>query len=283
MWITFGFTFASFVLGGLTWWVPAYVQYAIYSNNKIPDQIPLKFGVVTCISGLFGVALSSVLAEKLRKKTPNADPLVCALGSLIAVPSLFILILLTGAINELLFWVIAAVAVSAMCLSWTIVADVLLYAIYPHRRSIASALNILICHLLGDAGSPYIIGAISDALRKGKPDTYNSKFTSLQVALYAGPFFAALSFAAYLFTAIYVVEDKKDVDDFIRRSKQMNEAINGSGEEGNDKNFTSSNESTLNEMSSSRSKKISEHTAYLNPVAFTQETGTTNELQSNPK
>ena len=57
----------------------------------------------------------------------------------------------------------------------------------------------------------------------------------------------------------------------------------GSGEEGNDKNFTSSNESTLNEMTSSRSKKISEHTAYLNPVAFTQETGTTNELQSNPK
>lgn len=38
MWITFGFTFASFVLGGLSWWVPAYVQYAIYSNNKIPDQ-----------------------------------------------------------------------------------------------------------------------------------------------------------------------------------------------------------------------------------------------------
>lgn len=190
----------------------------------------MKFGVVTCISGLFGVALSSVLAEKLRKKTPNADPLVCALGSLIAVPSLFVLILATGAVNEALFWLIAAVAISAMCLSWTIVADVLLYAIYPNRRSIASALNILICHLFGDAGSPYVIGAISDAFRRGKPDTYNSKFTSLQVALYAGPFFAALSFAAYLFAAIYVVEDKKEVDDYLRRAKQMSEAINGNFE-----------------------------------------------------
>jgi hypothetical protein len=38
----------------------------------------------------------------------------------------------------------------------------------------------------------------------------------LQLALYAGPFFAALSFACYLFAAIYVDEDKKKVDDFIR-------------------------------------------------------------------
>lgn len=190
-------------------------------------RIPLKFGVVTCISGLLGVAMSSVIAEKLRKRTPNADPLVCALGSLIAVPTLFVLILSAGAVNEILFWLITAVAISAMCLSWTIVADILLYAIYPHRRSIASALNILICHLFGDAGSPYIIGAISDLCRRGKPDTYFSKFSSLQVALYAGPFFAALSFAAYLFTAIYVVDDKKDVDDYLRRCKQMNEAING--------------------------------------------------------
>jgi drug/metabolite transporter (DMT)-like permease len=120
----------------------------------------LKFGVVTCLSGLFGVSLSSVLAEKLRKVTDKADPLVCALGSLIAVPSLFILIIVTGSVNEILFWFITAIAISAMCLSWTIVADILLYAIYPNRRSIASALNILICHLFGDAGSPYVIGAV---------------------------------------------------------------------------------------------------------------------------
>ena len=47
-----------------------------------------------------------------------------------------------------------------MCLSWTIVADILLYVIHPNKRSIASAINILICHLLGDAFSPYVIGAV---------------------------------------------------------------------------------------------------------------------------
>jgi hypothetical protein len=60
---------------------------------------------------------------------------------------------------------------------------------------------------------------ISDSLRSGKADTYFNKFTSLQMALYAGPVFAALSFASYLFAAIYVVDDKNKVDEMIR-SKQ---------------------------------------------------------------
>ena len=182
-----------------------------------------------------------MIAAKLRTVTKFADPLVCALGSLIAVPSLFVLDLITRTANQYLFWFIAFIAITAMCLSWTIVADILLYTIYPSKRSIASAFNILICHLFGDAGSPYVIGLviylciynisldnirfddffyhifkISDSLRSGKPDTFYNKFTSLQMALYAGPFFAAMSFACYLFAAIYVVDDKKQVDDFIR-------------------------------------------------------------------
>ena len=154
--------------------------------------------------------------SRLRKVTKHADPLVCALGSLIAVPTLFVLVLVTRMANPVVFWLLAGLAISAMCLSWTIVSDVLLYAVYPNRRSIASALNILIVHLFGDAGSPYIIGAVSDALRGSKPDTYYNKFVSLQTALYAAPFFAAVSFAAYLFAAIYVEEDKTRVDLYIK-------------------------------------------------------------------
>ena len=80
----------------------------------------------------------------------------------------------------------------------------------------ASALNILIVHLFGDAGSPYIIGLFSDYLRNGKPNTYFHKFTSLQTAMYAGPVFAALSFAAYLFASIYVYDDKRKVELLIK-------------------------------------------------------------------
>ena len=92
--------------------------------------------------------------------TPHADPLVCAFGSLIAVPTLFMSILITRTAHQAAFWLISAVVITALCLSWTLVADILLYVIHPNKRSIASAVNILICHLFGDAGSPYLIGAV---------------------------------------------------------------------------------------------------------------------------
>ena len=41
-----------------------------------------------------------------------------------------------------------------------------LYIVIPPRRSFASATQILFSHLLGDAISPYLIGVISDAIRK---------------------------------------------------------------------------------------------------------------------
>ena len=35
----------------------------------------------------------------------------------------------------------------------------------PNRRGTAEALQILMSHLLGDAGSPYLIGVVSDRLK----------------------------------------------------------------------------------------------------------------------
>ncbi len=98
--------------------------------------------------------------KRLRSLKPYSDALVCAFGSLIAVPSLFILVVVTRTAHPVLFWFLSGVAISALCLSWTLVSDILLYVIHPNKRSTASAFNILICHLFGDAGSPYVIGAV---------------------------------------------------------------------------------------------------------------------------
>lgn len=73
---------------------------------------------------------------------------------------LYIAILTTRIDDQIIFWLSSAVAITALCLSWTMVADILLYVIHPNKRSIASAFNILISHLFGDAGSPYVIGAV---------------------------------------------------------------------------------------------------------------------------
>ncbi len=96
----------------------------------------------------------------MRVLKAYADPLICAIGSLIAVPCLFIVIMETRTLSSVLFWFLTSIAITAICLSWTMVADMLLYVIHPDKRSIASALNILITHLLGDACSPYVIGKV---------------------------------------------------------------------------------------------------------------------------
>merc|ERR1711874_514362 len=54
----------------------------------------------------------------------------------------------------------------ALNLNWSIVADILLYVVVPTRRGTAEAIQILFSHLFGDAGSPYLIGVVSDALKK---------------------------------------------------------------------------------------------------------------------
>jgi len=45
--------------------------------------------------------------------------------------------------------------------------DAVVNTIHPTKRSTAFALSIFLAHLLGDSGSPYAIGILSDALSGG--------------------------------------------------------------------------------------------------------------------
>jgi MFS transporter, Spinster family, sphingosine-1-phosphate transporter len=89
------------------------------------------------------------------------DPLICALGSFVATPLLFLLILATRQLSANIFWLLTFLSMWSMGMNYIIVGDILIYVIYPTKRSLASSMNMLICHVLGDASSPYIIGAVS--------------------------------------------------------------------------------------------------------------------------
>ena len=52
-----------------------------------------------------------------------------------------------------------------LCMNWAVSADILFYVVIPTRRSTAEAFQILVSHLFGDAGSPTLIGLISDSIR----------------------------------------------------------------------------------------------------------------------
>ncbi|XP_032571927.1 protein spinster isoform X1 [Drosophila sechellia] len=166
---TAGFTCVAFVAGALAWWGPSFIYLGMKmqpgNENIVQDDVAFNFGVITMLAGLLGVPLGSFLSQYLVKRYPTADPVICAFGLLVSAP------LLTGACllvnsNSVGTYALIFFGQLALNLNWAIVADILLYVVVPTRRSTAEAFQILISHALGDAGSPYLVGAISEAIMK---------------------------------------------------------------------------------------------------------------------
>ncbi|KAM6289060.1 LOW QUALITY PROTEIN: protein spinster homolog 1-like, partial [Aegotheles albertisi] len=149
---TLGFTAVAFVTGALALWAPAFLSRV----QGCGDQ-SLVFGVLTCASGVLGVGLGAELSRRLRPHHPRADPLLCGGGLLAASPFLFLA--LTCARPALpAAYVFIFLGETLLALNWAIVADILLDVVVPTRRATAEALQIVTSHLLGDAGSPYLVG-----------------------------------------------------------------------------------------------------------------------------
>jgi MFS transporter, Spinster family, sphingosine-1-phosphate transporter len=119
------------------------------------------------------------------------------------------------------------------------------YVVVPTRRSTAEAFQILISHAFGDAGSPYLVGLISEALKPvlrqkendlnfGKviesfsqiaenatvtikdtlvrADSTNTQFKALQYSLFSTSFVEVLGGVFFLLTAVYILKDRANVD-----------------------------------------------------------------------
>lgn len=117
------------------------------------------FGLIACFSGLIGVTIGGFSSQYFRPKFRTADPVICAIGVLIAIPAIFLCIYIARA-NPTVAWLAIFMGNTFMSLNWSVVVDILLYVIVPKRRSSAQAIQILTAHFLGDAASPFIIGAV---------------------------------------------------------------------------------------------------------------------------
>ncbi|XP_065366601.1 protein spinster isoform X1 [Calliphora vicina] len=166
---TAGFTCVAFVAGALAWWAPKFIYLGLKmqpgNENLIQNDVSFKFGAITMVAGIIGVPLGSILSQKMAKRFPTADPLICAFGLIFSVP------LLTGAMiivtqNSVSTYVLIFLGQLSLNMNWAIVADILLYVVVPTRRSTAEAFQILISHALGDAGSPYLVGVLSETIKK---------------------------------------------------------------------------------------------------------------------
>jgi len=109
--------------------------------------------------------------------------------------------------------------------------------VVPTRRGSASAIQILISHLFGDAGSPYLIGLVSDSLRDttvtearfcpvlaaedlnaSDPDEMcdaTRKFYSMQYSLIINILIVFLGAIGFFVTAVFIVKDKERVERYV--------------------------------------------------------------------
>ena len=149
---TFAQTAMTFALGGIAFWMPAYLQF-----RQQPASSRVLLGAITVVAGLISTIVGGVLGDRLRARFAGSYFLVSAIGMLIAFP-LFLAMLYTP---FPIAWVLFSGAVFFVFLntgpSNTAVANVSL----PSVRATAFAVNILIIHALGDATSPALIGAIA--------------------------------------------------------------------------------------------------------------------------
>ncbi|KAG2459628.1 SPNS2 protein, partial [Polypterus senegalus] len=205
----------SFATGAFGMWIPLYlfraqvVQKTEKPCNKelcsIKDS--LIFGVITCVTGFLGVIIGAAATRLCRLKTQRADPLVCAISMLGS--SIFICLIFVAAKNSIVgAYICIFIGETLLFLNWAITADILMYVVIPTRRATAVALQSFTSHILGDAGSPYLIGLISDAIRKRNSDSILWEFLSLGYALMLCPFVIVLGGMFFLATALFFLDDR---------------------------------------------------------------------------
>jgi len=213
-----GFTCVTFVAGALALWAPKYMNKAmVVQQIDMPEAtVSLIFGVITCAAGFTGVAGGLYFANLLRRWTPRADPLVCAVGLIASAPFLYLAIVCSNH-SITATWILIFIAEALLSLNWALVTDMLLYIVIPTRRSSAEALQILVSHAFGDAGSPYLVGLTADIVAS----TYARQdivvqFLSLQYSLYVCCFLCVIGGAFFLATALFIQDDRIRTDKAIK-------------------------------------------------------------------
>ncbi|CAN9501583.1 unnamed protein product [Ophioblennius macclurei] len=215
LWSSFGVTALAFLTGALAFWMPTFLSRAQVAQGLRPPCIKepcdstdsFIFGAVTVATGILGGVLGTTLSRRFRQKRPNIDPIICASGMLGSVPCLLIIIFVASSSIPATY-VFIFLGEWLLSLNWAVTADILLCVVTPTKRSTAEALQISLSHLLGDAGSPYLIGVISDAIQASKPDDIYWKFHSLKYSSLLCPFVGILGGVFFAMAAHYVTEDR---------------------------------------------------------------------------
>ena len=152
-----GYAAYTFAIGGLASWMPSFLERV---RGMPRAQATVSFGEIVVITGFAGTFVGGWLGDYCGRYSKAAFLWLCAVSTLLAAP--FVWVALTTASSPL-YLASMIVAQFLLFLSTGPVNAAIVNLVSPFERATAVALSVFSIHMLGDAISPFLIGAISDA------------------------------------------------------------------------------------------------------------------------
>ena len=146
-------TAMTFALGGLAFWMSAYLIF----RNQSPEVATPIFGGITVVAGLLSTLLGGFVADRLQKRFSGSYFLVSGVGMLLAFP-LLVAVLYTP---FPMAWAFLFASVFFVFLNTGPSNAALANVAQSRVRATAFAVNIFVIHFFGDAFSPPLLGAIA--------------------------------------------------------------------------------------------------------------------------
>jgi len=150
-----GYAAVTFSLGGISWWMPSFLQRI---GGRSQSSAAYIMGAITVVAGLGGTIVGGTIAQKWSRTNSKALYLVPAISAATAVPPA--LLCFFGPHSLTLYGLAAAIFLIFLGTGPVNAATV--NAVRPEIRATALAGQLFIIHALGDAISPRIIGTVSD-------------------------------------------------------------------------------------------------------------------------
>jgi len=161
MYATLGMAMVTFSLGGISAWMPSFLERSGYS----PNSVGTIFGAIIAGGGLGGTAVGGWLAQRWLRTNHRALYLVSAWSAALTVPPA--LLCFFG--PRVIMLPALTVAMFLIMLGTGPLNAAIVNAVPATVRSTAIAIELLLIHALGDTPSPKLIGIVSDhsTLAKG--------------------------------------------------------------------------------------------------------------------
>ncbi|XP_031752449.1 protein spinster homolog 1-like [Xenopus tropicalis] len=211
-----GFGAASFATKGAFVWIQILMKrvyneqerYYILGRNI---EYSTLYELGKCVSVVLGIVLGTVISSIRRKANRRADPILCAIGLLLAIPLMCLSIFLmrmsffTAQVFLFLSWI-------CLSLNQVPVNEIILTTVLPTRFGWAFSEKSVVESIMADKGVTKLLHWIFERLNRAAP--YLSQ-NSTEIILLIIPFMAFVGAGLFLLTSKYIEEDEKKVKQFM--------------------------------------------------------------------